>query len=80
MRKWNIGGMMVGRERLKYLEKNLPQWHSVYRNLIPTALRLVSGLYGKKRINNFLIYRADMFMLANDTYSLQHPALKHRRK
>jgi hypothetical protein len=30
MRKWNTGGMTVGRGKLKYLEKILPQWHSAY--------------------------------------------------
>jgi hypothetical protein len=30
MREWSIGGMLIGRGKLMYLEKSLPQCHVVY--------------------------------------------------
>jgi hypothetical protein len=31
MREWNIGGMMIGREKPRYSERNLPQCHFVHQ-------------------------------------------------
>jgi hypothetical protein len=53
---WNIGGMTIGRENLKYLKRSLSQCHFVHLKPHMDSLQLHLDLHGEELVTNHLSY------------------------